>query len=234
MKGPIQSVSMRIEGSLKESSNRYLRSDDPAQVPPENIFYLTMFELYDDSIWGLALRWKEFGPVQRCYERIGTFSCAIYDEDHFDAFSDAPKTSICIIWQFIGSYGGFSMPMMVHHGGISQHSASPTKRLQFKGTRILHFWRYFPARPSILTQHTLWANVPCYQDRNVSTSDDDNFGESKRSILGEKGTWMILRCVSRSYESFAPKQFCLRYCRHMQFRRMRCTAWYVAPINEFL
>ena len=95
--GPIKSASMRIEGPLKESSNRHLRSDDPAQVPPENIFYLAMFELYGDSIWGLALRRKEFGPVQRCYERIGTFSCAIYDEDHFDAFSDAPKTSICII-----------------------------------------------------------------------------------------------------------------------------------------
>ena len=93
--GPVKSASMQIEGPLRASSCHYFRSDDPAQVIPDNIFYLTMFQLYHYSeVWGLALRRLEFGPNQGCYERIGTFG---FSDEGFMEFSSAPKTSITII-----------------------------------------------------------------------------------------------------------------------------------------
>lgn len=43
--GPIKSASMQIKGPVRALPRRYFRSDDPAQVIPDKIFYLTMFQL---------------------------------------------------------------------------------------------------------------------------------------------------------------------------------------------
>ena len=92
--GPVKSASMQISGPLR-ASYRYFCSDDPAQVIPDKIFYLTMFGLYSDMrVWGLALRRLDFGPDKGCYERIGIFDFS--DNDFYDFFS-APETSITII-----------------------------------------------------------------------------------------------------------------------------------------
>ena len=92
--GPVKSASMQIRGPLR-ASYRCFCSDDPAQVAPNNVFYLTTFNLFCDMrVWGLALRRLESGPDKGCYERIGTFD--FFDED-FDDFSSAPQTSITII-----------------------------------------------------------------------------------------------------------------------------------------
>ena len=71
--GPLESAIMRIEGPLSEGSRYWCRPDDSAQELPDTIFYLTMFSLYFDSMWGLALRRIDFGPYEGCYARIGTF-----------------------------------------------------------------------------------------------------------------------------------------------------------------
>ena len=63
--GPVKSASMLIEGPLRESSSyRYLRPDDPAQVLPDKVFYLAMFELYCSEVWDLALRRLESGYLR--------------------------------------------------------------------------------------------------------------------------------------------------------------------------
>ncbi len=93
--GPIKSASMQIEGPLRALPYPHFRSDDLAQVIPDNIFYLAMFTLWTDMrVWGLALRRLQFGPGQGCYERIGTFE---FSDERFKDFSEAPKTSITII-----------------------------------------------------------------------------------------------------------------------------------------
>ena len=94
--GPVKSTSMQIEGPLGEV-HRYYHSDDPAQIEPDKTFFLTMFMLYCDSFWGLALRRLENGPNQGCYERIGFFNCHYnWGEDSKD-YSMGPETLITII-----------------------------------------------------------------------------------------------------------------------------------------
>ena len=95
--GPIKSASMQIEGPLRKSPGRYLRPDVPIQISSDKIFYLSMFDLYSDGIWGLALRRLESGPAQGCYERIGTFFCYSDSYKEYNAFSAGPNTSISIL-----------------------------------------------------------------------------------------------------------------------------------------
>ena len=91
--GPVKSAYMQITGPLRPSHGHYC-SDDPAQMIPDKIFYLSMFRLYGDMTWGLALCPLQVGPDKRCYERVGTFDLS--DEVFYD-FSSAPETSITII-----------------------------------------------------------------------------------------------------------------------------------------
>ena len=93
--GPVQSASMQIEGPLIALSDRHFRSDDPAQAIPDDIFYLTIFQLWGSlKVRGLALRRLDSGPGQGFYERIGIFE---YSEEDIEKFSTAPETTITII-----------------------------------------------------------------------------------------------------------------------------------------
>jgi hypothetical protein len=73
--GPIKSGWIEVEGPLIQDSVLYATLDDESVPPPKAVYYLGLFEIWDDrKVWGLSLARIARGPNKGYYERIGTFS----------------------------------------------------------------------------------------------------------------------------------------------------------------